>query len=117
MCSKGDRVVVVGAGIGGLTAAALLARRGDQVLVLDQAIVPGGCASPFKRRGFTFDVGATQVAGLEPGGIHHRIFSELDIDLPEATYCDPACAVYLPKETQPICVWRDPEQWKAERQR
>ena len=111
------RVVVIGAGIGGLTAAALLARRGYSVLVLDQAIVPGGCASTFKRKGFTFDVGATQVAGLEPGGIHHRIFSELGIDLPAATPCDPACAVYLPGETKPIHVWRDPVQWQAERQR
>ncbi|WP_421658494.1 C-3',4' desaturase CrtD [Leptothermofonsia sp. ETS-13] len=111
------RVVVVGAGIGGLTAGALLARRGYSVLVLDQAIVPGGCASTFQRRGFTFDVGATQVAGLEPGGIHHRIFSELEIDLPEATPCDPACAVYLPGERLPINVWREPEKWKAERQR
>ncbi len=111
------RVVVVGAGIGGLTAAALLAHRGYSVLVLDQAIVPGGCASTFKRHGFTFDVGATQVAGLEPGGIHHRIFSELEIDLPSATHCDPACAVYLPGETEPISVWRDPQRWQAERQR
>ncbi|MBD2304199.1 C-3',4' desaturase CrtD [Chroococcidiopsis sp. FACHB-1243] len=112
-----SRVVVIGAGIGGLTAAALLARRGYQVLVLDQAIVPGGCASTFKRKGFTFDVGATQVAGLEPGGIHHRIFAELDIDLPEATPCDPACAVYLPGEHQPINVWRDRAKWKAEREK
>ena len=112
-----DRVVVIGAGIGGLTAGALLAHRGYSVRVLDQAIVPGGCASTFQRRGFTFDVGATQVAGLEPGGIHHRIFSELGIDLPEATFCDPACAVYLPGESEPISVWRDPDQWKAERQR
>ena len=111
------RVVVIGAGIGGLTAAALLRKRGYQVLVLDQALVPGGCASTFKRQGFTFDVGATQVAGLEPGGIHHRIFSELEIDLPEATPCDPACAVYLPGETEPINVWRDQERWEAERQR
>jgi C-3',4' desaturase CrtD len=111
-----QRVVVVGAGIGGLTAGALLAHRGYSVLVLDQAIVPGGCASTFQRKGFTFDVGATQVAGLEPGGIHHRIFSELAIDLPEATPCDPACAVYLPGESSPINVWRDPEKWKAERQ-
>lgn len=111
------RIVVIGAGIGGLTAAALLARRGYSVLVLDQALVPGGCASTFKRRGFTFDVGATQVAGLEPGGIHHRIFSELEIDLPAATPCDPACAVYLPGETEPINVWRDPLKWQAERQR
>ena len=111
------RVVVIGAGIGGLTAGALLAHRGYSVQVLDQALVPGGCASTFKRQGFTFDVGATQVAGLEPGGIHHRIFSELGIDLPAATFCDPACAVYLPGESQPIRVWRDPEQWQAERQR
>jgi C-3',4' desaturase CrtD len=113
----GKRVVVIGAGIGGLTAGALLAHRGYSVLILDQAIVPGGCASTFKRQGFTFDVGATQVAGLEPGGIHDRIFAELQIDPPAATYCDPACAVYLPGEADPIHVWRDPDQWKAERQR
>jgi C-3',4' desaturase CrtD len=111
------RVIVIGAGIGGLTAAALLARRGYSVLAVDQALVPGGCASTFQRRGFTFDVGATQVAGLEPGGIHHRIFSELDVPVPEATPCDPACAVYLPGESTPINVWRDPQQWQTERQR
>ncbi|MBD2384617.1 C-3',4' desaturase CrtD [Cylindrospermum sp. FACHB-282] len=112
-----SRIVVIGAGIGGLTAGALLAHRGYSVLILDQALVPGGCASTFKRQGFTFDVGATQVAGLEPGGIHHRIFSELEIDLPEATPCDPACAVYLPGEVTPINVWRDPDKWREERQR
>lgn len=112
-----QRVVIIGAGIGGLTAAALLARRGYEVLVLDQAWVPGGCASTFQRRGFTFDVGATQVAGLEPGGIHHQIFEELEISLPAATPCDPACAVYLPDEAEPISVWRDPQAWQTERQR
>ena len=112
-----SRVIVVGAGIGGLTSAALLARRGYEVLVFDRAIVPGGCASTFKRRGFTFDVGATQVAGLEPGGIHHQIFTELGVELPSATPCDPACAVFLPGETEPINVWRDPQKWQLERQK
>lgn len=115
--SSGKRVVVVGAGIGGLTSAALLARRGYSVIAFDQAYVPGGCASTFKRRGFTFDVGATQVAGLEPGGVHHQIFEDLEIPLPPATFCDPACAVYLPGETEPVSIWRNPEQWRAERQR
>jgi len=93
-----SKIVVCGAGIGGLTTAALLAHRGYEVQVFDQAIIPGGCASTFKRRGFTFDVGATQVAGLEPGGIHHRIFSESG-------------------ETESINVWRDPQKWQEERQR
>ncbi|MEO1388543.1 MAG: C-3',4' desaturase CrtD [Cyanobacteria bacterium J06634_6] len=115
--SAEEKVVVIGAGIGGLTAAALLAHRGYAVKVFDQAIVPGGCASTFKRRGFIFDVGATQVAGLEPGGIHYQIFEELGIDLPAASECDPACAVFLPGESEPISVWRDPQKWKEERER
>ena len=112
-----QKVIVVGAGIGGLTAGALLARRGYQVLILDQALVPGGCASTFKRKGFTFDVGATQVAGLETGGIHQRIFAELGVELPPATPCDPACAVFLPGEKEAIKVWRDPQKWQEERQK
>jgi C-3',4' desaturase CrtD len=112
-----SRVIVIGGGIGGLTAGALLARRGYEVIIFDSAIVPGGCASTFKRRGFTFDVGATQVAGLEIGGIHKRIFDELEVKLPEATMCDPACSVFLPGEKEPINVWRDREKWCEERQK
>lgn len=111
-----SQIIIIGAGIGGLTAGALLAKRGYSVQVFEHAAVPGGCASTFKRRGFTFDVGATQVAGLERGGIHQRIFAELGVELPAATHCDPACAVFLPGETEPIRVWRDPEQWQAERE-
>ncbi len=112
-----SEIVVIGAGIGGLTAGALLAKRGYKVTIFEQATVAGGCASTFKRKGFTFDVGATQVAGLEPGGIHHRIFNELEIELPTATFCDPACAVFLPGETEPINVWRDRQRWQQERQK
>ncbi len=112
-----SHVIVVGAGIGGLTTGALLAKRGYEVTIYDQAIMAGGCASTFKRRGFIFDVGATQVAGLEPGGIHQRIFQELAIKPPTATNCDPACAVFLPGESEPIQVWREPTKWQAERQR
>ncbi len=113
--NKKEKIAVIGAGIGGLTAGALLAKNGYDVTIFEQAMVAGGCASTFQRRDFIFDVGATQVAGLEPGGIHHQIFEELDCPLPEAEYCDPACAVFLPNETKPINVWRDPERWRQER--
>lgn len=62
-------------------------------------------------------MGATQVAGLEKGGIHERIFRELDVELPPMTVCDPACAVFLPEEKEPIMVWRSPEKWQKEREK
>jgi phytoene dehydrogenase-like protein len=49
--------VVIGAGLGGLSAAAAFARQGYKVVVLEQHGVPGGYASAFSRPGgFTFDV-------------------------------------------------------------
>jgi len=50
-------VIVVGAGIGGLTAAALLMKAGLRVLVLDRNPHPGGTAYVYQRKGFTFPMG------------------------------------------------------------
>ncbi len=47
--------VVIGAGIGGLVAANLLARGGLSVLVVEQHYMVGGYCSIFRRDGFTFD--------------------------------------------------------------
>ena len=60
--------VVVGAGIGGLVAASLLAGRGLSVLVLDRHSVAGGNATIFRRRGYEFDVGLHYVGGCHAGG-------------------------------------------------
>jgi len=110
-------VLVVGAGIAGLTAAALLARQGLGVRLLEAHYQTGGCAGTFRRGPYVFDVGATQVAGLEPGGIHQRLFARLGVDPPRATPLDPGCVVDLADGLPPVALWRDPERWRAERDR
>lgn len=82
--------IVVGAGTGGLTAAALLARRGLKVLVIDQHYVAGGNATVFRRRGYQFDVQLHYVGGCDRGGLLPRVlraagavdleFEEMDPD-------------------------------------
>ena len=96
------KVVVVGAGIAGLTSAAILSKLGLSVTLIESHTQSGGCAGTFKRKRYIFDVGATQVAGLEEGGIHSKIIKFLDIPLPEASILNPACIVDLKDGSKPI---------------
>lgn len=66
-------VVVIGAGLSGLTAAALLAKRGLSVTVIDKSRHPGGSCGAFKRGGATFDQGSAMLYGFgEKGFNSHR---------------------------------------------
>lgn len=56
--------IVIGAGNGGLTAAATLARHGVNVLLLERHNIPGGCATSFCRGRFEFEVSLHQLSGL-----------------------------------------------------
>tara|TARA_B100000965_G_scaffold119296_1_gene98375 strand:+ start:1076 stop:2593 length:1518 start_codon:yes stop_codon:yes gene_type:complete len=111
-----ESIIVVGGGIAGLTGAALLAKEGYPVTLVEAHNQLGGCAGTFQRGPYTFDVGATQVAGLEKGGIHHRLFHYLDIPVPNAKILDPGCSVLLGDGTGPINLWHDPLRWEKERQ-
>ena len=61
-------VIVIGSGIGGLVTASQLAAKGVQVLVLEKYIIPGGSGGSFKRKGYTFDVGASMIFGFGERG-------------------------------------------------
>ena len=51
------KVIVIGAGFGGMSAAAYLARDGYDVTVLEKNALPGGRANIIKKQGFVFDAG------------------------------------------------------------
>ncbi|MCK4492752.1 MAG: NAD(P)/FAD-dependent oxidoreductase, partial [Methylococcales bacterium] len=61
-------VIVIGSGVGGLTAAALLAKSGKSVLVLEQHDRAGGYAHGFKRKQYQFDSGVHLTSGCSPEG-------------------------------------------------
>ena len=66
-------VVVVGSGIGGLTAGALLAKQGLGVLVVEQHYLPGGACTMLRREGVTFDAAVGMMFGFgESGFAPHR---------------------------------------------
>ena len=73
-------VIVIGAGIGGLTCASLLAKAGLCVLVVEQSSRPGGYVGSFIRKGFTFDCAAHFVTGCHENGTIGKLLRELGIE-------------------------------------
>ena len=71
--------IIIGAGLGGLTAAAKLAKEGQKVLVLEQHEVPGGCATTFQRKKFTLEVGLHEMDGFGENSFKKQIFDEFGV--------------------------------------
>lgn len=72
-------VIIIGAGLGGLTAGAKLARSGKKVLIVEQHNIPGGCATTFRRKEYTVEVGLHELDGLDETDAKTRIFKDLDV--------------------------------------
>jgi len=77
-------VVVIGAGIGGLSAAAALARGGLRVTVFDAQPHAGGYLMGFSRKGFTFDSSVQWLNNCRPGGYVDRVLGTIGDDYPKS---------------------------------
>lgn len=73
------RRTVIGAGLGGLTAGALLAKTGDDVRVLEAHDKPGGCATTFKRFDLEIEVSLHEIEGLDRHDMKRSVFEALGV--------------------------------------
>lgn len=90
-------VVVIGAGLGGLSAAGHLQARGHDVVVLEHHTKPGGYAHNFRERGFRFEVALHALDGMEKGGWAYSMFDLLGVfDQVEMNRLDPFYTVAFP---------------------
>lgn len=71
--------VVIGAGLGGLAAAATLCKAGLSISVLEQHYVPGGYCHSFKRGKYIFDAAVEYIGSCGPNQDGHRLLSVLSI--------------------------------------
>ena len=93
-------VIIIGAGLGGLTCGALLAKSGLKTLIIEQHSIPGGYCTSFKRKGFNFDAAVHFTEGLGEGGRFHQILKDLRVEKEIEVYkLDPLARYFFGDES------------------
>lgn len=106
-------VIVIGAGLSGLAAASLLAKRGLKVAVVDKSYNPGGSCGVFKRNGVIFDQGSAMLYGFGEKGFnpHRFVFNCLEEPIDVIKHDLLYCVNYDGKR---IKFWADVDQFVEE---
>jgi len=110
----GAKVIVIGAGVGGLTTAAILARQGYDVTVLEAHIYPGGCAGTFYHQGYRFEAGATLAGGFYPDGPMDLVAQATGVSAWPAHPSAEVMQVHLP-DGERITRYGDERRWDERR--
>ncbi|WP_207944506.1 phytoene desaturase family protein [Actinomadura rubrisoli] len=105
---------MLGGGLAGMATAARLQAAGVSTLVIEAHGHVGGCAGYYRRRGFSFDVGATTMVDFEPGGVGAELLTAIGME-PVPGEALPGYVAWLPDRK--VTLHRDTAAWHAERLR
>lgn len=97
MRDRGKNVLIVGSGLGGMAAAALLAKDGFQVTVIEKNDQPGGRAIYHRDQGFTFDMGPSWYLMPEVFEAFFKEFGKVPSDYYTLKRLDPSYKVFYDK--------------------
>ena len=90
-------VIIVGAGIGGLTCGCYLTQKGLSVLIVERGAKPGGYCVSFRRNNFLFDAGPHSLGSCRKTGQLGKLFKDLNLGSKIRLYRkDPADIVIVP---------------------
>jgi phytoene desaturase len=106
-------VVVIGAGLGGLSAACHLRGAGHDVVVLERELVPGGRTGLLERGGYRFDTGATV---MTMPALLESCFTALGVDMADFITLRPVDPMYraVYEDGSTLRVWHGRERMTAE---
>ncbi|MDA3835174.1 MAG: NAD(P)/FAD-dependent oxidoreductase [Spirochaetales bacterium] len=103
MASRDYDALVIGAGLGGLTTAALLVKQGMRVCIVEKNQRFGGYAVNYESHGHRFDVATQALGGCGAGGIVQTLLHELGLlDGIDFLLCEPARVYYFPEDEDPF---------------
>jgi len=79
------RIIILGAGLSGLTCAVTLKKQGHEVVLLEKNTAPGGLAQSFRVDGFTFDYGPHYLFGKKVVQAIQKEFPAIELNRLDGT--------------------------------
>jgi C-3',4' desaturase CrtD len=110
-----SKILILGSGMGSLSAACLLVKDGHEVQILEQNYLPGGCSSSYYRQGYIFESGATTLVGLDKGMPLRYLFDEIGLNIDKIQLETPMMVRLHSGEM--LTRYQDLDQWITEAER
>lgn len=107
-------ILIIGAGITGLTAGIYAKKNGFDVQILESHFLPGGMCTGWKRKGYYFEgcFHYIKILGLSKSSIFHEVWKELgvfdEVEMISQNYLQ----VFRDERGSSLCVYTDPDQLK-----
>lgn len=109
-------VIIIGAGIGGLTTGNILAKNGMKVLILEKNHVPGGAVTTFYRNNYPIDI-SHSLCALRTGAIIRKMFDYLEITKKLEIVELEKAFIYITGENKSVFCYADTDKYIEELKR